>query len=392
MGVLSFLLGQNIKMPSRTGVYVLCFKASVFLLCLLFFVYLIYSEFERFVKQRTSISTSTRKDEEGLHIPSITICDENPYKSTDNVREMVKSGEYDDNTFDLSDLVTYEHTSYSVQPVKTIFYGKCFNFNRKIRSTSSGFIAKIQMKTGSGKRYKVYFHMDYKLIEIIYGKRFLMFRPEDMSEDLEDSSMQCKLVENREDFSEAYKDLCRDYTEEEFYACFEKKFTEKFEKSRSCRLPWDRQEKFPECETILESEKEYHDQYSKTRRWMDKMRRNWTNLANLGCPAPCVQIFFDRQCGPPKYTQYIFGKFYNDMEVDQGQKHLTVYLWADIKELSHYMVTDMVSILASVGGALGLCLGFSLWGGFNTGLNGLGSLTSQFKRKSDDKVLPVTED
>ena len=81
------------------------------------------------------------------------------------------------------------------------------------------------------------------------------------------------------------------------------------------------------------------------------MRRNWTNLANLGCPAPCVQvnkremsnhnvqiliqsstqIFFDRQCGPPKYTQYIFGKFYDDMEVDQGQKHLTVYLWADIK-------------------------------------------------------------
>ena len=33
------------------------------------------------------------------------------------------------------------------------------------------------------------------------------------------------------------------------------------------------------------------------------------------------------------------------------------------------MVTDMVSILASVGGALGLCLGFSLWGGFNTGFN-----------------------
>ena len=31
------------------------------------------------------------------------------------------------------------------------------------------------------------------------------------------------------------------------------------------------------------------------------------------------------------------------------------------------MVTDMVSILASIGGALGLCLGFSIWGGFNTG-------------------------
>ena len=72
--------------------------------------------------------------------------------------------------------------------------------------------------------------MDYKLIEIIYGKRFLMFSeyskpavgkcpqikniagPEDMSEDLEDSSMQCKLVENREDYSETYKDLCRQYS------------------------------------------------------------------------------------------------------------------------------------------------------------------------------------
>ena len=36
--------------------------------------------------------------------------------------------------------------------------------------------------------------------------------PEDMSEDLEDSSMQCKLVETREDFSETYKDLCRQHS------------------------------------------------------------------------------------------------------------------------------------------------------------------------------------
>ena len=71
--------------------------------------------------------------------------------------------------------------------------------------------------------------MGYKLIEIIYGKRFLMFSeylllvgkltqkkiiegPEDMSEDIEDSSMQCKLAENREDFSETYKDLCRQHS------------------------------------------------------------------------------------------------------------------------------------------------------------------------------------
>ena len=25
-------------------------------------------------------------------------------------------------------------------------------------------------------------------------------------------------------------------------------------------------------------------------RWMDQMRRNWTRLANLGCPVPCVQV------------------------------------------------------------------------------------------------------
>ena len=70
------------------------------------------------------------------------------------------------------------------------------------------------------------------------------------------------------------------------------------------------------------------------------------------------------------------------------------------------MVTDMVSILASIGGALGLCLGFSIWGGFNTGpaiktqrgfsehvssgLNSLGALANRFKKKSNDKVMPVT--
>ena len=46
---------------------------------------------------------------------------------------------------------------------------------------------------------------------------------------------------------------CRDYTEEDFYACFEQKFTEKFVKSRECRLPWDLQENSPQCETALES-------------------------------------------------------------------------------------------------------------------------------------------
>ena len=78
------------------------------------------------------------------------------------------------------------------------------------------------------------------------------------------------------------------------------------------------------------------------------------------------------------------------------------------------MVTDVVSILASIGGALGLCLGFSIWGGFNTGplvhpcpaigtqrgssennavssgLNSLGALANRFKKKSNDKVMPVT--
>ena len=45
----------------------------------------------------------------------------------------------------------------------------------------------------------------------------------------------------------------RDYTEKEFYTCFEQKFTEKFKKLRECRLPWDRKENSPQCETILES-------------------------------------------------------------------------------------------------------------------------------------------
>ena len=72
------------------------------------------------------------------------------------------------------------------------------------------------------------------------------------------------------------------------------------------------------------------------------------------------------------------------------------------------MVTDMVSILASIGGALGLCLGFSIWGGFNTGpaiktqrgfsehdavssgLNSLGALANRLKKKGNDKVMPVT--
>ena len=33
--------------------------------------------------------------------------------------------------------------------------------------------------------------------------------PSDLSVDVEESSMQCRLIENREDFSETNKDLCR---------------------------------------------------------------------------------------------------------------------------------------------------------------------------------------
>ena len=57
---------------------------------------------------------------QALNIPSITICHENPYKSIDKVGEMVNSGGYDDNTFDLIDLVTYNHTDYNVQPVSIV--------------------------------------------------------------------------------------------------------------------------------------------------------------------------------------------------------------------------------------------------------------------------------
>ena len=78
------------------------------------------------------------------------------------------------------------------------------------------------------------------------------------------------------------------------------------------------------------------------------------------------------------------------------------------------MVTDIVSILASVGGALGLCLGFSIWGGFNTGslefvdilhihaksylilmfpsgLNMLGSLVYKLKGNKNEQVSPITD-
>ena len=40
------------------GVYVVCFKTSVFLLCLLFFVYLIFSEFERSVTEKLPFASS----------------------------------------------------------------------------------------------------------------------------------------------------------------------------------------------------------------------------------------------------------------------------------------------------------------------------------------------
>ena len=79
---------------------------------------------------RSSVLTSNVHPGKGqaLHIPSITICHENPYKSTDKVGEMVKSGGYDDNTFDLFDLVTNKHTSYSVQPVSIVLVLNC-NFD-----------------------------------------------------------------------------------------------------------------------------------------------------------------------------------------------------------------------------------------------------------------------
>ena len=181
--------------------------------------------------------------------------------------------------------------------VKTVFSGKCFTFNRNRRSKGSGLIARIQTKTGNHYKVIIYksilnpfkaltsgvlsyglqdhwdhlrqdtFDVQWVFIDVVSKchQNEMIEGPEDMSEDLEGSSMQCKLVENREDFTETYPDLCRqhiyamywyifrDYTEEEFYACFEKKFKEKFVKVRKCRLPWDRQENFTHCETILES-------------------------------------------------------------------------------------------------------------------------------------------
>ena len=45
-----------------------------------------------------------------------------------------------------------------------------------------------------------------------------------------------------------------------------------------------------------------------------------------------TQTFFDRQCGPPMYTHYIFGKFSTQaLTVGDGEKHLLVYLLPDVK-------------------------------------------------------------
>ena len=170
------------------------------------------------------------------------------------------------------------------------------------------------------------------------------------------------------------------------------------------------------CSGQLKKYKRQEDTTLKFKGWREMWKHKIKITTDIDLTS--TQIFFDRQCGPPKSTQYIFGQFMdNNMDVDQGEKHLIVYMLADIKvncaswfnclllvsfsnskqlynwnfhkdvalvnprtrwshlkiepiflqELSHYMVTDMVSILASVGGALGLCLGFSLWGAFNTG-------------------------
>ena len=50
---------------------------------------------------------------------------------------------------------------------------------------------------------------EYLLLVGKLAQKKIIEGPEDMSEDIEDSSMQCKLVENREDFSETSKGLCR---------------------------------------------------------------------------------------------------------------------------------------------------------------------------------------
>ena len=45
-----------------------------------------------------------------------------------------------------------------------------------------------------------------------------------------------------------------------------------------------------------------------------------------------TQTFFDRQCGPPTYTHYIFENFSKwALTVEKGEKHLLVYISPDMK-------------------------------------------------------------
>ena len=142
-------------------------KAGVFCLCLASFALLIVSEVERFLRGRTNISTSTRRNKNPF-MPSITVCHAQPYRSVKDVAKMMQLEVYDSNTFSKNE--TYQlQTKHTVEEIRTVFSGKCFVFTKK-EEIASGQIGFFQLK--KSKNMKVYFHRKYRINEIIYDRHF----------------------------------------------------------------------------------------------------------------------------------------------------------------------------------------------------------------------------
>ena len=80
------------------------------------------------------------------------------------------------------------------------------------------------------------------------------------------------------------------------------------------------------------------DEYKLTLKWLKDLEDSpdiWKSLVDLGCPGSCVQVFYDRVCGPKRAENYIFKDFMSGyLEVGTTEKHLVVYLQGDLKVFS----------------------------------------------------------
>ena len=76
-------------------------------------------------------------------------------------------------------------------------------------------------------------------------------------------------------------------------------------------------------------------EYKLTWKWLKDLEYSpdiWETLVDLGCPGSCVQVFYDRVCGPKRAENYIFKDFMSGyLEVGTTEKHLVVYLQGDLK-------------------------------------------------------------